>query len=1816
MKKILKGNLKRWIAFLLAVVLIATTCVYSSDAFLRAEGDETQAENQAEPASEEVEVIPTEVNEPEQDPEPEAEESNEEETEEEPVEEDVVEIPAEAPEEPDVNPEETTTPEVLPESPETTPEQPADPSVSPAIDPSASPSVSPSAVPSASPEKEEGEVYSYTICYYYDGVEDEDARVEKEDGVLGEKILASVKVEGEVTVDGKDYKLDKIENKNGEITEDGDNTVKIYYESVDGKEIIEDVKEYSFEIVEPSKGATVSITSVDGEEGKKENTYKENTKVTFEVEVDEGYMTPLVRDQKNSEVESVSADEENRKYTYTVTITENTVVTVSCAMAFGAMHAPKKARDGDPTTYKIIYMYAPEGTIDSGKEIGSVTINGYVGEAVSGDAVSREYTSVTDGEYVYTTKGGSFIIGDEAEPDWVDGQSIGIKLGSDPVKNIIYVIFASREPVSKVVSIHFETNGGTPVNSMKGEAGISILNRGMPETIKEGFVLEGWYSNESLTGNKITELPEVYPNEDITYYAKWKEKEKPKVKLVYDANGGEGSAPSAVTVESGMEVTVADKGNLHKTGYEFDGWNTQADGNGNAYSVGASFTLDKDVTLYAQWKPNKNVSYTVHYYLQGTEDKVAEDKTETGKTFDVSYTETAVDVAGYTLVGDKTQTFTLDEEGKEITFYYTADEAKIVFVTNGGSGVDDMDGATGEKISDRAMPETVRTGYEFGGWYADAGLTGDKVEELPESYPAGTTTYYASWTARSDARYTVHYYLQDTEEKVAEDKTETGKTFGLEYTETAKEVTGYTLAGDGTQTFRLDGMNKEVTFYYTADEAKIVFVTNGGSGVGDMDGVTGEKISDRAMPTTARTGYTFGGWYANAGLTGDKVGELPESYPAGTTTYYAAWAANTDVSYIVHYYVDGTTRSIAADKTETGKTFDVSYTETAVDVAGYTLVGDKTQTFTLDEEGKEITFYYTADEAKIVFVTNGGSGVDDMDGATGEKISDRAMPETVRTGYEFGGWYADAGLTGDKVEELPESYPAGTTTYYASWAANINTQYTVQYHYQNPLDGSYSDEEPEKKTATTDTSVSLTGKELLPTLTLESGRYIFDESDSRNILEGNVAGDGSLKLHVYFPIEYTINGRIDHGTVTESNQNVRYAAASSAMSFTAERNYVIKSIMVNGEEQTVTPNQMTYTYPAQSDIKEDIEVQVTTEEMKAELTLTKTRTNEPANKTGYVLGEAIEYKIVAKNTGNLTLNNVIVKDALVNGTWTIQGNLEPNEEREFTASYTVREDDIKAKEVVNTVTAEVPGLGPDYPKPDIIPGEDKAPVDVPTPSLYVEKVASGNDVPGKKYEEGEVVTYTIKVINNGNVTISNIVVEDPLTGMVWDVGTLVPSDNAIPLIRKPSKEKDTKYTIKPDDILAGKVVNTVTVSGVDPDGNPVDTTDTETIRTNDVRTDYSVAKEITSSSTHADGTYHVGDTIEYKITITSDANVVLENVRIADQLSNATDVVVFTGFDANKVTIGTDNVATITELVPGETVTLNCEYTVTRQDALLNAGLVDAGIRNSASVTADPVQPTNPDDPNPKPVPEKETDPVGPAAVERVYTLTVNYVYEAGGIAATSVIGQYLAGEIYRVDSPVIDGYTRADFVAGQMPNNDLVLTVVYAAVATPPAPGGDPAPDPVDPDTPPVPPVTPVDEVPDPVVPPVVPEGPAVPEAPVVPGTPETVLITAPAAPALVAVGDAPVPLQGALIETDDDGNVTVTPITEEEIPLANKEIDDHKCCIMSFLLMLATLIIYSWFTHSMKKRQKKLAELKDQLAEETLKRQLGITDKTSNRR
>ena len=71
-----------------------------------------------------------------------------------------------------------------------------------------------------------------------------------------------------------------------------------------------------------------------------------------------------------------------------------------------------------------------------------------------------------------------------------------------------------------------------------------------------------------------------------------------------------------------------------------------------------------------------------------------------------------------------------------------------------------------------------------------------------------------------------------------------------------------------------------------------------------------------------------------------------------------------------------------------------------------------------------------------------------------------------------------------------------------------------------------------------------------------------------------------------------------------------------------------------------------------------------------------------------------------------------------------------------------------------------------------------------------------------------------------------------------------------------------------------------------------------------------------------------------------------------------------------------------------------------------------------------------------------------------------------------------------------------------------------------------------------------------------------------------------------------------GVYIEDPDD--YTLTPITEEEPPLADLDVGDHTCCIMHFLLMLAAMVVLGFYTDSKKKHQARIFELKRTLAME----------------
>lgn len=81
--------------------------------------------------------------------------------------------------------------------------------------------------------------------------------------------------------------------------------------------------------------------------------------------------------------------------------------------------------------------------------------------------------------------------------------------------------------------------------------------------------------------------------------------------VTYDANGAtSGTAPTDGNSYSlGASVTVlGNTGNLTKTGLNFGGWNTAADGSGTTYQPGATFTIKSNTTLYAKWVTLRTVT--------------------------------------------------------------------------------------------------------------------------------------------------------------------------------------------------------------------------------------------------------------------------------------------------------------------------------------------------------------------------------------------------------------------------------------------------------------------------------------------------------------------------------------------------------------------------------------------------------------------------------------------------------------------------------------------------------------------------------------------------------------------------------------------------------------------------------------------------------------------------------------------------------------------------------------------------------------------------------------------------------------------------------------------------------------------------------------------------------------------------------------------------------------------------------------------------------------------------------------------------------
>ena len=247
--------------------------------------------------------------------------------------------------------------------------------------------------------------------------------------------------------------------------------------------------------------------------------------------------------------------------------------------------------------------------------------------------------------------------------------------------------------------------------------------------------------------------------------------------ISYDANGGEGSISEQVKLEH-VDITLSDGSGFSRTGYDLLKWNTQADGGGANYALGATYSTDADLELYAIWQAktytlaldnqsptttSTPTSVTVTYgqptNLTGT--VVTTLPTKTGYTFGGYYTGTSgsgVQLITETgIVNASVATYTDGDKkwlkADDVTVYakWTANEIDIVLDANGGNS-DGEGTVVYDATSLSSINHATYAGHTLEGYYAEAGHA-TKVLNNDGSFAASTVSGYITggkWSRTTD----------------------------------------------------------------------------------------------------------------------------------------------------------------------------------------------------------------------------------------------------------------------------------------------------------------------------------------------------------------------------------------------------------------------------------------------------------------------------------------------------------------------------------------------------------------------------------------------------------------------------------------------------------------------------------------------------------------------------------------------------------------------------------------------------------------------------------------------------------------------------------------------------------------------------------------------------------------------------------------------------------------------------------------------------------------------------------------------------------
>ena len=420
----------------------------------------------------------------------------------------------------------------------------------------------------------------------------------------------------------------------------------------------------------------------------------------------------------------------------------------------------------------------------------------------------------------------------------------------------------------------------------------------MTATAATGYTFKGWQTTvpTSANGSSIysTSNPattETMGTGGLTYYARFEiNSYTVTVSAAYNTAAATGTYTTGTTggtVSGGGSKYYGTQASLSasaNTGYQFIGWfesltATSAKSTANPYTP----TITANLTLIAKFsikqytvsvKAYGNSAAALNSYTEGVGGTVSgagkvyynqkaslTASAKTGYTFGGWYTSSNVSgtpvATGVTyspaITGDVTYYAKFSVKSSKVNIYAYgnsgADQSKYTLGVGGNVNTDGTETTTsaskefyyGAVYTVRAYPST---GYTFGGWYRDAALTTEATDHVSETGGLNGDYYYR------------RFIKQDATESVY------AKFVVQSYTLT---VYAYSNTGSALGTYQNNATGGTVKINSSG-------VVSGISGNDTLKATAKVVYAQAASITaTAKTGYSFGGWYATSNLSGTAI---------------------------------------------------------------------------------------------------------------------------------------------------------------------------------------------------------------------------------------------------------------------------------------------------------------------------------------------------------------------------------------------------------------------------------------------------------------------------------------------------------------------------------------------------------------------------------------------------------------------------------------------------------------------------------------------------------------------------------------------------------------------------------------------------------------------------------------------------------------------------------------------------------------------------------------------------------------------------------